>query len=245
MSRFQNSKQEEQQPTGTLKNRRAFWRLCFALACIGSATWILATAAKPVTSAPPPWQAFLFVLLAAITLLKPPARVKHVELASSDGETQTSSQQKFWSTQGFTRYLVDGFPRRIVLLIAALILSGFVLNRLPKLGRIDNYLPVALAWLLSISLYMLAVISPKRPRSGVLIAKLNRLWFEKKTEVLILGAIILIALLVRVLYLASVPFTLGGDEASQGLEALRVIEANNPNPLTTGWSWCSDAELLL
>ncbi len=39
----------------------------------------------------------------------------------------------------------------------------------------------------------------------------------------------------RVLYLASVPFTLGGDEASQGLEALRVIEANNPNPLTTGW----------
>ena len=43
------------------------------------------------------------------------------------------------------------------------------------------------------------------------------------------------SLLLRIWSLGAIPFTLGGDEASQGLEALRVIEGQIRNPFSTGW----------
>jgi 4-amino-4-deoxy-L-arabinose transferase-like glycosyltransferase len=42
-------------------------------------------------------------------------------------------------------------------------------------------------------------------------------------------------LLLRLWSVGTLPFTLGGDEASQGLEALRVVNGNLRNPFTTGW----------
>ena len=47
--------------------------------------------------------------------------------------------------------------------------------------------------------------------------------------------LLLTALLLRVWRLETIPFTLGGDEASQGLEAVRVLDGTLRNPLGTGW----------
>ncbi|MCA9998982.1 MAG: glycosyltransferase family 39 protein [Anaerolineales bacterium] len=47
--------------------------------------------------------------------------------------------------------------------------------------------------------------------------------------------LLLAAFLLRVWRLETIPFTLGGDEASQGLEAVRVLEGTLRNPLGTGW----------
>jgi hypothetical protein len=44
-----------------------------------------------------------------------------------------------------------------------------------------------------------------------------------------------VALLVRVWQIGSIPGTLGGDEGSQGLEAIRVLNGAINNPFTTGW----------
>lgn len=47
--------------------------------------------------------------------------------------------------------------------------------------------------------------------------------------------LLLLSLLLRVWRLETIPFTLGGDEASQGLEAVRVLNGTLRNPLGTGW----------
>ncbi|MGH2545142.1 MAG: ArnT family glycosyltransferase, partial [Ardenticatenaceae bacterium] len=52
---------------------------------------------------------------------------------------------------------------------------------------------------------------------------------------LIAGLILVVALFLRSWNLDVIPATLGGDEASQGLEALRVIAGDIRNPFTTGW----------
>jgi 4-amino-4-deoxy-L-arabinose transferase-like glycosyltransferase len=49
------------------------------------------------------------------------------------------------------------------------------------------------------------------------------------------GGVALLALLLRLWQLHVLPYTLSGDEASQGLEAVRVIEREIRNPFTTGW----------
>ncbi|MEJ2748015.1 MAG: glycosyltransferase family 39 protein, partial [Anaerolineae bacterium] len=48
-------------------------------------------------------------------------------------------------------------------------------------------------------------------------------------------ALVGLAFLLRAWQIGTIPFTLGGDEGSQGLEALRVINGGLRNPFTTGW----------
>jgi hypothetical protein len=46
---------------------------------------------------------------------------------------------------------------------------------------------------------------------------------------------VLAALLLRAWQIGSIPATLGGDEGSQGLEAIKVLRGEIVNPFTTGW----------
>lgn len=52
---------------------------------------------------------------------------------------------------------------------------------------------------------------------------------------LILAIIVMLALVLRGWRLDAIPPTLGGDEGSQGLEAIRVLEGAIRNPFSTGW----------
>ncbi len=61
-------------------------------------------------------------------------------------------------------------------------------------------------------------------------------WSEHRREVLTLGAILLVALLARVVDLAIHPYPWSGDEASIGLEGRRILNGEVTNFFDTGWS---------
>lgn len=61
-------------------------------------------------------------------------------------------------------------------------------------------------------------------------------WSEHYREVLILGAVTLVALLARTVDLASHPYPWSGDEASVGLEGRRILNGEVSNFFDTGWS---------
>jgi len=54
-------------------------------------------------------------------------------------------------------------------------------------------------------------------------------------EVLLVTGIVLVGLAVRVVALDTIPTTLGGDEGSQGMEALRFLDGRLQNMFVTGW----------
>lgn len=54
-------------------------------------------------------------------------------------------------------------------------------------------------------------------------------------EVLAVVGCTVLALLLRLVRLGTVPFVLSGDEASMGLEAVNVLEGRLTNPFATGW----------
>ena len=87
---------------------------------------------------------------------------------------------------------------------------------------------------------MLAV-APGWPRSGD-----SEAWREgSRRQWLILALILCSSFGLRFWHLGSLPFTLSGDEASQGLEALRVLEGSLRNPFTTGWLGVPTASFFL
>jgi 4-amino-4-deoxy-L-arabinose transferase-like glycosyltransferase/SAM-dependent methyltransferase len=54
-------------------------------------------------------------------------------------------------------------------------------------------------------------------------------------EIAFLGAISLVALLLRYVDLAEIPYLLAGDEANMGHEAVRILNGELTNPFITGW----------
>ncbi|MBI3973706.1 MAG: glycosyltransferase family 39 protein [Chloroflexi bacterium] len=95
-----------------------------------------------------------------------------------------------------------------------------------------DYRVAFLLWLGAIALYLVAIAPAGRPRLN-----LHTWWRRPATRVLVavLGSIVLVALGMRVWNLGGIPPTLGGDEGSQGLEALRILKGELRNPFTTGW----------
>ena len=110
----------------------------------------------------------------------------------------------------------------------AAVLTGVVLLWVPTLGDQDSYaIPVA-AWLAAAAAWFSAVslLAPPAPPGG---------FRRPSATALALAAAVAAALALRVVGLGSVPFTLGGDEASQGLEAIEVLEGELRNPFSTSW----------
>lgn len=113
--------------------------------------------------------------------------------------------------------------------MAAAALAGFALWRLPALAADEGHLLVTLAWAASIALYAGAVLygrgtSPSRPPAPA-------------PSSIVVGTLIalgVVGLVLRVAWLGSVPFVLGGDEAGQGLETLRVLSGEIGSPFALG-----------
>ena len=119
---------------------------------------------------------------------------------------------------------------RIVSFLVAAVLTVDLLRRLPTLNVEDSYLYPTIAWIIAILAYLIAVTNwIPQPR-------LSRSWWQAHSDVVYsVGIIVLLAFLLRVWHVGSIPFTLGGDEGSQGVEAVRVINGLVRNPFTTGW----------
>ena len=125
--------------------------------------------------------------------------------------------------------------RRGTALIAVVALIGFVLWRIPLMARDANYWPVFLAWLAAILLFLTAVGQPGE--GGAAHGRLRaREWLrDRRGLLLVVGALAALALALRVWRIGDIPFTLSGDEASQGLDALKFSAGEWRNPFTTGW----------
>jgi 4-amino-4-deoxy-L-arabinose transferase-like glycosyltransferase len=139
--------------------------------------------------------------------------------------------EEWWQMQG---HGYDRMGWRVTAVVLSLLFAGMVLHTIPTMDRLDNYLSVTILWLLAILLFLSAV-APPDTQLGISRARLRRLWAEQRLLLLTVGNILLLALIVRLWQVHVLPFTLSGDEASQGLEAVRVINREIRNPFTTGW----------
>ena len=162
----------------------------------------------------PPLVGILIVVMAAILLW----------LERSGGPIIAWWQQQ---ARGYTHFWWRGTA-----VFSAILLASWVLYRLPQMAARDNYLVVALAWFVAILLFLAAVAPPRTADRGL---NWSQLWHKHSQILLLVSGLTLIALLLRLWQVHILPYTLSGDEASQGLEAIRVIERDIRNPFTTGW----------
>lgn len=121
-------------------------------------------------------------------------------------------------------------PGRDWAIMVSALLTLFVLAQLPRLRLDDNYTLVAAAWVAAALFFLYGITPPTLawPDS-------RRLWADHRPVFLALVGIVLLAFLLRVWQVGIIPKTLNGDEASQGLEAIRVLNRELRNPFGTGW----------
>ncbi|MGH2582985.1 MAG: glycosyltransferase family 39 protein [Anaerolineales bacterium] len=116
-------------------------------------------------------------------------------------------------------------------LALAVLLTGYVLARLPRMPREADYSLVFVFWICSILAYFFAVAGLPKLR----MPRIPRLRGEPIVVLVILMGITLAGLFLRIWNLETIPFVLSGDEASQGLEAVAVLAGRIRNPFSTGW----------
>ena len=205
-------------PKFRIKNGRLLVWLIIVLIDLLVAQWWLWHAVTQSPFDSPPWLAVLLLGVAVVSLF--------VGLSSRMGRDGKSDEVEL-----SLRWLVGLRPYgRWLALVGAVVTITFVLRRLPRLADDSNYTAVFLAWLLAVAFYFGAVV----PRSEWQWPSFA--WWQKRDGWFWgLAGLLLLALLLRVWQIGDIPFTLGGDEGSQGLEALHVINGGLRNPFTTGW----------
>lgn len=130
-------------------------------------------------------------------------------------------------------YLTADRAWRGIALLVSVAATGGLLYVLQLTPPMQSYTWGLLVWSLAIGLVLAIFWSPAvlPPRD----------WLRKlqmpphRTIWLALAGVLVVALGVRLWSLDSVPSTLGGDEGSQGVEAMRVLEGAVNNPFSTGW----------
>ncbi len=123
--------------------------------------------------------------------------------------------------------LVRSEPLRWQLLLVSLAASLYVLAALPRRESTESHLLITLAWMVSIGVFMPVVWTLPAPKKQTVVLS-SRLW-------LVLGGVVVLAAGLRFWELVNIPYNLGGDEASQGLEIVKVLTGEYKNPFTTGW----------
>lgn len=119
---------------------------------------------------------------------------------------------------------------QMILLYSAL---GLVLlARLAAGDRVQANFPglATVSWLVAITAVVWGAISWTKPEKPV--AENAPVWWG---EIIFLLFLTVLALLLRVAQLETIPPTLSGDEASAGLEGVRFLQGEITNLFTTGW----------
>jgi len=123
---------------------------------------------------------------------------------------------------------VEKNRRQAGLVAGAFVLIGAVLWLLPMMRRTDDFTFVTTLWLAAMICYAVAVL-PARWRVNWQVSR------SRPPISLVVAGAVCLALALRVWEIGALPFTLSGDEASQGLESLRVLRGEIRSPFVTGW----------
>lgn len=122
-------------------------------------------------------------------------------------------------------------PRRTAGVIISIVLWWITLGNLRIDPPLPDYTLTLILWLASIILFAVSIIIPRpRPRRDW------RVWWTQNWLLVVaVSAIGLLAFALRVFNLDMIPPTLGGDEGSQGVEALKILRGQLANPFVTSW----------
>lgn len=125
--------------------------------------------------------------------------------------------------------VAKGLGRDWAVVVAAL-LTLYELTQLSRLREQDNYTWVAIAWFAAAIFFLYGIIPP-----DWVWPDWRSWWAQHRRTFLIALALTLLAFGLRIWQVGTLPQTLNGDEGSQGLEAVRVINGGLRNPFGTGW----------
>jgi 4-amino-4-deoxy-L-arabinose transferase-like glycosyltransferase len=204
------------------QSRDAFYLLIVVVAGLLTAVWFLWQAAATAGQGQPPWTAVFAAAIVVIALL----------FRQPVDKTAVFPQKSPRNPQTLRHFLHSFSPKHFLLLLGAAICLAYSLVTIAQLTPDDSYLLVTLAWLAAVGLWLTAVSPTIKDFADF--ADLSA-FIRIHPRPIFLLLLLLLALLLRVWQLEAIPFTLGGDEASQGLEAVRVLDGTLRNPLATGW----------
>lgn len=204
-----------------IRNRDAFYLLLLAVAGLVTGWWLLTTA---VPGSQPPWTAVAALFIAALAL------AAHSPQAAPQTAVSPLPSPSIPVPLHLLAPLRPAALLRLLTFLISGLLLAYALITIPKLSPDDSYLLVTLAWLAAVAVWLTAVLPWQKPTISW-----QTVWGASRWQLAALLLLLLIALFLRVWRLSSIPFVLGGDEASQGLEAVRVLDGTLRNPLATGW----------
>lgn len=122
--------------------------------------------------------------------------------------------------------------RRATAILVAFALIFIVVLLLLAMPITADFTFVVILWLAAMVAYVGVIAQPAK--SGFALS-LPRIHSPTLRVPFTLIALIILAFALRIWQLGTIPFSLGGDEASQGLEALRVMNGDIRSPFITGW----------
>lgn len=132
--------------------------------------------------------------------------------------------------EGAARPVVWTRPVRMGFVAAALVCAGWALRILAS--RPATYWMAFYLWVVSILLFVAAHVH--RPAFAGW-AQLKRRAYENRWEIAAVTLMLIAGALLRGVNLAHVPANVGGDEGSQGLEAIDFLTGVRTNMFETGW----------
>ncbi len=178
-----------------------------------------------------PWDGPILLLVSGLLLLAALRRGgRSVERAERSGETAARPTRASVDWLRGWPSLADVSQWRLFAFGLSMALMFALLSRMGVMDRSSYALEVGL-WLASIAAFVLSVAPPvRRPREDW------SLWWEvNRNVVLVVAAIMVVAVALRLWNLGGIPSTVGGDEGSQGIEAVNTITGVTRNPFSTGW----------
>lgn len=199
--------------------------LLLILMCIACAQWLFAAAGRIPTGGKPLLLALALEIVAAL-LLSAAHRPK-------DPMAAVSKIVRFpvpHAALGIGSDFMTDFNWRTGMLFMSTILTALLLRKLPLLAATDSFWTATIMWVTAILAFLTAAGPPWKE---VRLSWRRRL--KPQSRHWLMATILLLAFLVRITFLDAIPFTLSGDEGSQGLEAIRVIDGRIRNPFATGW----------
>lgn len=208
-----------------IEDLRGAAMLLLILICLACSQWLFGAAGR-VSSGGMPLLAALFFEILAVVLLFLAKRTTPVPTATSNLTFVPAGNLN----SGIGSDFMNGLNWRSGMLILSILLSTLLLQRLPNVQPTGSYLIATILWASAILTFLTAVAPTWES-----VRSRWRMRIQPDPHHLILIGILLLALTVRILFLDAIPFTLSGDEGSQGLEAIRVIEGEIRNPFATGW----------
>ncbi|HTP10686.1 MAG TPA: glycosyltransferase family 39 protein [Anaerolineae bacterium] len=130
---------------------------------------------------------------------------------------------------------VKQHPWRTVGVIISIILWFVTLSNLRIDPPLPDYSLTLIMWLASIVLFAVSIVIPRPHQRRDWRAWWHLWWAQNWLFVVAVSAIGALALALRVINLDTIPPTLGGDEGSQGVEALKILHGQLINPFVTSW----------